>query len=103
MPHLQISMLLNIGSLVVGLGAWVLAFLAISAEKDKTVHRLSFASFSACSVPFILQFAEISNRVSQGDYAAVEDTIRAIIIAACVLVVVTILLNGIALHRVSKM
>ena len=48
------------------------------------------------------QLFEISRRVNLGDYAAIEDTIRAVIIASIVLVVVTIILNIVALVKSKK-
>lgn len=102
MTSIHLTMIINIGSIVAGLGAWVLAFLAISTKKPKLAHSLSVASFSVCAFSLVLQFFEISNRVNKGDFAAIEDTIRAIIIAAIILVVVTVILNIAALNKTKE-
>lgn len=102
MTALQLTMLLNIGSIVAGLGAWALAFLAIYTKKPKSAHSLSVASFSVCTISLILQFFEIANRVNRDDFAAIEDTIRAVIIAAVVLVAVTVALNIVSLRKAKE-
>lgn len=102
MTSLQLSMLLNIGSIIIGLGAWALAFLALSAKRTITSRRFSLTSFSCCAISLILQFCEIANRANRGDYAAIEDTIRAIIIAAIILVVITVILNIAALNKTKE-
>lgn len=102
MTALQLTMLLNIGSIVAGLGAWALAFLAIYTKKPKSAHNLSVASFSVCTISLILQFFEIANRVNRDDFAAIEDTIRAVIIAAVVLVAVTVALNIVSLRKAKE-
>ena len=102
MTSLQLSMLLNIGSILIGLGAWTLAFLALSAKRTITAHRFSVTSFSCCAISLILQFCEIANRANRGDYAAIEDTIRAIIIAAVILVAGTVILNVAALNKTKE-
>ena len=99
MTSLQITMVLNIGSVLFGLSAWALSFFALSSKKSIIVHRFAVASFSGCAISLVLQFCEIANRVNRGDFAAIEDTIRAIIFAAIVLVVVTVILNIMALHK----
>ena len=50
----------------------------------------------------MVELFEISRRVNLGDYAAIEDTIRAVIIASIVLVVVTIVLNIVAYIKARK-
>lgn len=99
MTSLQLSILLNIGSILIGLGAWALAFLALSAKRTSTSRRFSVTSLSCCAISLIFQFCEIANRANHGDYAAIEDTIRAIIIAAIILVTVTAILNFAALKK----
>lgn len=102
MTSLQLSMLLNIGSILIGLGAWTLAFLALSAKRTITSRRFFVTSFSCCAISLIFQFCEIANRANRGDYAAIEDTIRAIIIAAIILVTVTAILNVAALKKTKE-
>lgn len=98
----MVSITLNIGSIVLGLGAWSFACMAIASKKTKIPHRFSVISFSMCIISLVFQLFEINNRVNIGDFAAIEDTIRAVIMAAVVLVVVTIVLNVVALFKNKK-
>ena len=93
-------MLFNIASLVLGICAWVLALLAIMTSKAVTAHRNTVLSFSSCVLALVFQLLEIHRRVSIGDYSAIEDTIEAIVSAAVVLSVVTVVLNVVALVKV---
>ncbi len=94
--------MLNIGSLALGTLSWFLAALAITASDVTIAHRNTTFSFGFCTVSLVLQLCEISRRVRLGDYAAVEDTIRAVLIASVVLVAVTFILNFIALARSKR-
>ena len=91
--------MLNIASLVLGACAWLFAGLAISTSKASASHRNTFASFSLCAISLVFQLFEINRRVLLADYAAVEDTIRAILIASVGLVCITIALNIVALLK----
>lgn len=93
----QLSVIYNIGSIILGIIAWASAGVAIA--KSKRAQTLSAVSFVACIISLFLQFLEVSNRVNLGDYAAIEDTIRAVILAATLLIVVTIILNSVALLK----
>lgn len=93
----QLSVIYNIGSIILGIIAWASAGIAIA--KSKRAQTLSAVSFVACIISLFLQFLEVSNRVNLGDYAAIEDTIRAVILAATLLIVVTIILNSVALLK----
>ena len=94
--------MLNIGSLILGACAWLFAGLAISTPKASASHRNTFASFSLCAISLMLQLFEINRRVLLGDYAAIEDTIRAVLIASVVLVFVTIILNLVAIAKAKN-
>ena len=83
-------------SLLLGLGAWGLGIAALSGRGP---GRASAGSFCLCACALLLQIAEVAHRVNLGDYSAIEDTIGAILVASVVLVVVTMVLNGIALWR----
>ena len=91
--------MLNIASLILGVCAWLFAGLAISTPKASASHRNTLASFSLCAISLVLQLFEINRRVLLGDYAAIEDTIRAILIASVGLVCITIALNVVALLK----
>ena len=92
--------MLNIISLVLGISAWGVAAVAIS--KPACFHKSTVLSFALCALSLVFQLFEISRRANLGDYAAIEDTIRAVIIASIVLVIVTIILNIIALIKTKK-
>lgn len=103
MEPLYATMIHNIGSLLLGISAWVFACCAINSKNPYTLSKFSIASFSSCTCSLLLQLLEISNRVSTGDFSAIEDTIRAVIIAASVLVVITITLNIVAFAKGHKL
>ena len=94
--------MLNIGSLAFGVFAWIFAVLAITTPKTVTSHRNTVTSFSLCAISLVLQLFEINRRVLLGDYTAIEDTMRAVLIASSVLVSVTIILNLVALVKAKK-
>lgn len=92
-------MLFNIASLVLGICAWIFAFLAIITSKAVTAHRNTALSFSSCVLALVFQLLEINRRVSIGDYSAIEDTIEAVVTETVVLSVVTVVLNVVALVK----
>lgn len=94
--------MLNIGSLILGVCAWLFAGLAIATPKAFTSHRNTIVSFCLSAISLVFQLFEINRRVLLGDYAAIEDTIRAILIASVVLVSVTIILNLVALVKAKN-
>lgn len=81
----------NLGSLTIGLAAWLIAFLGIYADRKKSICQLS--SFSCCCTALLLQFFEIKRRMAADDWTAVDDTINAVSFAAAILVLVTVVLN----------
>lgn len=92
--------MLNIGSLVCGVCAWLFAGMAISASKAS--HRNTLVSFSLCAVSLVLQLCEICRRVFLGDYAGIEDTVQAVLLASAALASVTIVLNLIAVIKAKN-
>ena len=93
--------MLNIGSLILGVCAWLLGTLAIITKKVHTSYRNTVLSSSFCLFSLIFQLFEMNRRVLLKDYAAIEDTIRAILIASVVLVSITIVLNVFAVINVK--
>ena len=85
--------MLNVGSLILGVCAWLFGGLALFAPNRAVAHRNTVVSFVLCVLSLVLQLFEIDRRVLIGDYAAVEDTIRAVLIASVVLTFVTVILN----------
>ena len=86
----------NTASFVLGLGAWGLGILALSGIKPRWATS---GSLGLCACALLFQIFEVEHRVSIRDFSAIEDTIGAVMVCAVVLVVVTLLLNGIALWR----
>ena len=102
MTSFQISTVLNIGSILLGVCAWILAAIAIITPREKSSHRNTVFSFCCCAAALVFQLFEVGNRVNVGDFAAIEDTIRAVLLAAVVLVITTAALNIAALVRCRR-
>ena len=94
--------MLNLGSLILGICAWLFGGLAIGARDSLSSHRDTSISFSLCAVSVLLQLFEIGRRISGGDFSAVEDTIRAVQSASAALVSVTVILGLIASIKAKK-
>ena len=94
--------MLNIASLISGACAWIFAALAISTHQSFISHRNTFASISLCAISLIFQLFEINRLVLLSDYAAIEDTIRAVLIASVALVSITVILNLIAVIKAKN-
>ena len=92
----------NIGSLILGTCAWLFGGLAIATPKALSSHRNTLVSFGLCTVSLVFQLLEVNRRVISGDYAAIDDTIRAVVIASVALVVITIILNVVALVKAKN-
>jgi ABC-type transport system involved in cytochrome c biogenesis permease subunit len=95
-----VSGLLNIGSLVLGLIAWILPVVNIMGYK-KHNHRnwitLSTMSISACAISLCFQIFYNSHLVKIADWSALMDTTDAVAFVSAVLLMVTIILNIITL------
>lgn len=89
----NLSMFCTVASIFLGLAAWALGYLALTRSGARASHVLTACSFSSCAISLLLQFFEIGVRAAAGDFSAILDTMRAVIIAACVLVAVTAALN----------
>lgn len=88
----------NIGSLVLGLIAWILPIVSLLKYKQQPQQNqnwviLSIISISACAISLGLQIFESYHLVKLEDWSALMDTMGAIAIIAAVLLFVTILLN----------
>ena len=101
------SMIYNLGSICLGLTAWMFGYWAIRRpilRKDiKASYICSMVSFGMCIFSLLLQLMEVGNRVDMEDLSAIYDTINAVIFAAKVLISVTLVLNIIAWTRIRKM
>ena len=96
---MAISIFCNVGSLLLGLAAWVIGLTAVRTARRNASYKLSVLSFTACSLSLLLQLFEVANRVARDDFAAIEDTIRVVVLAACVVFAGTVFLNAAALLK----
>ncbi|MFB5285218.1 hypothetical protein [Peribacillus sp. Hz7] len=92
--------LLNLVSLVLGLIAWILPVVNLMRSK-KHDHKnwvvLSVMSISACAISLCFQIFYNYHLVKIEDWGALMDTMYAVVFAATVLLIVTIILNAINL------
>lgn len=85
------SMVFNLGSLILGLAAWLLPLLAIG-KKDRFI-LCCLGSFGCCILSLLLQLFEVKNRVNLEDWSALMDTMHAVVLAAVVMVVIAVISN----------
>ncbi|MGE7840353.1 hypothetical protein ACQKNX_06130 [Lysinibacillus sp. NPDC093712] len=88
--------LLNVGSLVIGLIAWLLPVVGLMQSKNndfKIWGLLSSLSLSACAISLIFQLYYQYHLVNIEDWSALMDTTGGVIFAASVLLGVTVILN----------
>ena len=92
--------LLNLGSLVLGLIAWILPVVNLMRYKKRGHNNwfvLSIISISACAISLCFQIFYNYHLVKIEDWSALMDTMGAVAIAAAVLIIFTIILNVITL------
>lgn len=88
---------LNLGSLVLGLIAWIFpAVYLVQHNKISSKRYAAFTviSFSACAIALCLQLFYTDHLVKTEDWSALLDTSHAAALAATLLLVVTIILNA---------
>jgi cytochrome c oxidase subunit 4 len=93
-------MLLNVGSLILGLVALLLPLINLAIEnkaKNKNYTALSIASLSACAIAVCMQLFYNMHLVAIKDWSALMDTMYAVAYVSLLLVVITITLNAITL------
>ncbi len=90
---------LMLGSLVLSLIAWILPVVSLKRyEKHNNRNGISFfMSLGACAVSLCFQIIYNNHLVKIGDLSALLDTSGASTMASVVLLIVTIILNIIAL------
>lgn len=91
----------NIGSLVLGLAAWVIPLFAIG--KNYRFALCCIGSLSCCAISLLFQLLEVQNRVHINDWSALLDTIDAVILATVVLFCGVIVTNLIALFGFNRL
>lgn len=92
--------LLNLGSLMLGLIAWILPFVNLMRNEKHDRRNwvaLSILSFSACAISLCFQIFYSYHLVKIEDWSALMDTAGAVATVAAVLLIVTILLNAMTL------
>jgi hypothetical protein len=92
--------LLNPGSLVLGLIAWILPVVNLIQYKKYNYRNWairSIISMSACSISLCFQIFYNNHLVKIKDWTALMDTTGALVFVASVLLIVTIILNVITL------
>lgn len=91
---------LNLGSLALGLIAWILPVVNLM-QHNKADRRnwavFSVASLSACATSLCMQLFYSDYLVKIEDWSALMDTSSAVALVATILLVVTIILNAITL------
>lgn len=96
---------LNLGSLLLGLIAWILPIVNL-AKHDKAAHKnwvaFSFASLSACSVSLLFQIVYQNYLVKIEDWSAIMDTSGGLVFVSAVLIVGAIVLNGFTLLKYRR-
>ena len=102
MNSLEITVFFNIGSLLLGLSALVMAGFAVGVRSQKRSLRLMAGSFCLCAFSLLLQLAEIAHRVRIGDLSAVMDTIGGILFVGAALFMLTVIINTAAMVRQRK-
>ena len=90
----------SVVSLCLGLISWILPIVCLFIRK----RREFFTCGSLLCVVFSLYFQlrEVMRLTDKGDWSAIEDTIHAVVFAATVLIVVTLILNILAWRKKSK-
>lgn len=87
---------LNLGSLVLGLIAWILPGINGTHDLRKGV-LFSVVSFGACAVSLVMQIFYTDHLVKIGDFSALMDTSGAVAMVSALLIVVTVIINAITL------
>lgn len=90
-----ISTILSLGSLLLGLIAWIVPFLAMKQPRKNPFKNYFFVivSFSACIGALCLQLFEINNRVQTKDWSALMDTMGTLIWVTVIFAAITFILN----------
>jgi cytochrome c oxidase subunit 4 len=92
--------LLNLGSLVLGLIAWILPVVNLmryGKHDRRNWVALSIMSISASAISLCFQIFYINHLVKIADWSALMDTTSAVAFVSAVLLIVTIILNAITL------
>ncbi|APC47660.1 hypothetical protein BME96_05535 [Virgibacillus halodenitrificans] len=94
--------LLNIGSLILGIVAWVLPAISLLSYDKTKVKKWPILSITACALALCFQIIYNYHLVKIQDWAALLDTTGAVVFASVVLLSVTVLLNAITFIKTVK-
>ncbi|MCM0650148.1 hypothetical protein NBE98_17405 [Clostridium swellfunianum] len=101
--------LLNLGSLLLGLIAWicpVINLIKYKKHNNRNWVNLSFISMSACAISICFQIFYNYHLVKISDWTALIDTTGALVFVVSVFLIVSIILNSINLllyrNRIAK-
>lgn len=96
---------LNLGSLVLGLIAWILPIVNL-VRRNKAQNRnwivFSVASVSACAISLCMQIFYHNHLVKIEDWSALMDTAQAMALVSTVMLAVTLILNALTLVMYYK-
>ncbi|WP_342513345.1 hypothetical protein MKY34_00720 [Sporosarcina sp. FSL K6-1522] len=91
---------LNVGSLVLGLVAWILPVVSLMRYKQgehKNWVAFSMMSVSACAIALLFQIVYNHHLVTINDWTALMDTTESLVKVGAILLIVTIVLNVVTL------
>ena len=91
---------LNLGSLLLGLIAWILPIVNLvnhNRSEQKKWYILSLSSLCACIVSLLMQIFYTNYLIRIEDWSALMDTNNAVVLASTVLFLVALILNIITL------
>lgn len=90
---------LMIGSLALGLIAWILPIINISRYRrnyNKNWAIYYIASISACAIAICFQIIETNRVVKIRDWSTIMDTVPTSTLLSIILLIVTLILNGVS-------
>lgn len=87
--------LLNIGSLILGLCAWMIPIVLLLKGKASSLRAVKaiFISFVCALISMLMQMMETKQLIDKNDWSALMDTQGAVVFAAVVMLVGVIVLN----------
>jgi cytochrome c oxidase subunit 4 len=97
--------LLNLGSLLLGIKAWLLPVINLAKHnksEHKNWHILAIISIFACAVSLYFQIIYHNYLVNKEDWSALMDTSDPVLLVSSMLIVVTLILNVITIIRYTK-
>jgi cytochrome c oxidase subunit 4 len=96
---------LNLGSLVLGLIAWILPIVnlaKLNKVENKNWYAYSLLSVAACAISIFMQILYQNHLVNIEDWSAIMDTSHGVAFVSSVLLAVTLVLNMITFVKYGK-